>query len=510
MACSSEPTEEPTSEGEAESSGGDLKVAIVSDPVSLDPHGANENVSNSINSTIYDRLVHMEKDLSIQPALAESFEQIDDTTWEASIRQGVTFHDDTDLNAEVVKANLDRIRDPEVASPIAFLFRMITDVTIIDDYTVHIETEFPFASLPAHLAHPGGSIISLDAINASYEDMENGGQPFTVINEAPAGTGYFKFSEQSPGSSVTLVRNDDYWHEEKAKVDSVTFSVIPEGLTRIAELETGGVDITFPVNPSDVSRVEAGAETSVQQSPSTRMVYLGFNTEEEPFNNRDVRRALHMAVDKQALLDGILDGTGSIADGPIAPDVFGFSDNIDSLEYDPEQAKELLAEAGYPDGFKTTLLTDDERERQDLAQALQYQLAEIGVEIEIDTYEFGTYIERAGLGQSELFLGSWGTVTLDGDYGLYPVFHSDNKGPAGNRSFIDNEEIDRLLQGAREATDEQERLDLYEAAQNELANESPYAYLYFPDIISGVRDDVEGFWQFPSSTLFLRDVELNR
>ncbi|MEC2071922.1 glutathione ABC transporter substrate-binding protein [Alkalihalophilus marmarensis] len=513
VACSSEPSNDPSSDGgeTGESTGGgDLKVAVMSDPVSLDPHGANENVSNSINSTIYDRLVHMETDLTIQPALAESFEQIDDTTWEAKIRQGVTFHDGSELNAEVVKANLDRVRDSEVASPVSFLFGMITDVTVEDEFTVHIETEFPFASLPAHLAHPGGSIISLESIEASYEAMENGGQPFSTVNEAPAGTGYFKFEERSPGQSVTLVKNEDYWHEEKAKVDSVTFTVIPEDLTRIAELETGGVDIIFPVNPSDVSRVENGAETSVQQSNSTRMVYLGFNTEVEPFDDVNVRRALHMAVDKQALIDGVLDGTGVIADGPIAPDVFGYSDNIDRIEHDPEQAKELLAEAGFPDGFQTTILTDDDRERQDLAQALQYQLAEIGVDIEIDTYEFGTYLERAGQGQSELFLGSWGTVTLDGDYGLYPVFHSANKGPAGNRSFIDNEEIDSLLQQAREATDDQERLDFYEAAQNELAAESPYAYLYFPEIIAGVRDDVEGFWQFPSTTLFLRDVELNR
>ncbi len=450
----------------------------------------------------------MDQELTIQPGLAESLEQIEETTWEAIIRQGVSFHDGSELNAEVVKANFDRILDPEVASPIAFLFGMITEVTVIDEFTVHIETEFPFASLPAHLAHTGGSIISPELIEASYEEMANGGQPFTAANNSPSGTGYFAFDNHISGQSVTLVNNENYWSEDKAKVDSVTFNVIPEDLTRIAELETGVIDIIFPVNPSDVSRIEASDEMYIQQGNSTRLAYLGFNTEVEPFNDVNVRRALHMAINKEEIVDGVLNGIGIPAYGPLAPDVFGYSENIDSIEYDPEEAQRLLVEAGYPDGFQTTLLTDDDRERQDLAVFLQSQLAEIGVEMTIDTYEFGTYLERAGQGQSEIFLGSWGTVTLDADYGLYPVFHSSNKGPAGNRSFLDHAEIDELLEQARQEIDADARLALYEEVQNKLAEESPYAYLYFPDMISGVRGEVEGFWQYPSSFFYLRDVTI--
>jgi len=510
-ACSSDSTTDSTNEnGNTEGqAGGDLQIGVVSDPVSLDPHGANETVANTINATIYDRLVYMDQDSMIQPGLAESLEQIEDTVWEAKIREGVTFHDGEILNAEVVKLSLDRVRDPEVAAPVAFLFGMVTDVRVVDVYTVHIETEFPFAPLPAHLAHTAGSILSPKLIEQSYEDLANGENPFAAANEHPAGTGYFKFESQQPGNSVTLSKNEEYW-DEAAKVDTVTFKVIPESLTRIAELETGDIDINFTVDPSDVNRLNSGAETEIVQVNSTRMVYLGFNTEKEPFDDVNVRRALHMAVDKDALVQGILDGVGIPANTPIAPGVFGYSEGIDAIEYDVEQAKELLAEAGFENGFDVTLLTDDNRERQDLAVALQAQLAEIGVNVTIDTYEFGTYIERAGAGQMEIFLGSWGTVTLDADYGLYAVFHSANIGPPGNRSRIVNPELDELLDAARKEGDAETRIDLYAQAQNKLYEESPYAYLYFPDNISGIRSDVEGFWQYPSGYFYLRDVQLNR
>lgn len=487
-----------------------LQVGVMSDPVALDPHGANENVSNSINATIYDRLVYMDEDLEIQPGLAESFEQVEDDVWEFEIRQGVTFHDGAELNAEVVQMNFDRILDPDISSPVAFIFDMIEEIELVDEYTLRFHTEFPFAPLPSHLAHPGGGIVSPEQIEASYEAMEEGGSPFEVANEAPAGTGYFQYEEYEPGNYVTLARNDEYWDDEQAKVEGVSFRVIPESLTRIGELETGGLDVVFPVNPSDVDRIEEAEGVELYEQNSTRMAYLGFNTEVEPFDDPLVRQAIHKAINKEDLIDGVLNGTGIVADGPIAPDVFGYSEDIDTLDYDLEEAHELLAEAGYEDGFEVSLLTNDDRENEDLSQLLQAQLSQIGIDVSIDMYEQGTYLELAGEGDTEMFIGSWGTVTMDADYGLYPVFHSSNHGAPGNRSFLDNPEIDELLTDGRQATEDEERLQVYEEAQNLLAEESPYAYLYYPNIITGLSEDVSGYWQYPSSFYYLRDVELNR
>ncbi|WP_246125602.1 glutathione ABC transporter substrate-binding protein [Alkalicoccus halolimnae] len=519
-ACAAEPENNNTSEEEGspenaeeqEMVGGEeyLQFGIASDPVSLDPHGANENVSNSINSTIYDRLVYFNEDLEIEQGLAEDLEQIEDDVWEVTVREGVTFHDGEELTPEVIQRNFERILDPDMGSPVAFIFDMIEDITVVDDSTLHITTEYPFAPLPSHLAHPGGSIVSPAIIDASYENLENGEDPFEAAQDGPAGTGYFQYEEYEPGNYVRLAKNEEYWDEEQAKVEGISFRVIPEGLTRIGELETGSLDIAYPINPSDMDRLEEADGVGVQQSESARMAYLGFNTEASPFDDADVRRAVHMAVNKEDIIEGVLAGTGREADYPIAPEVFGYSEDAATVEQDLEEAEQLLSEAGYEDGFETTLLTNDDRENEDAAQLIQAQLSQIGIEVSIESYEQGTYLEMAGEGNSEMFLGSWGTVTLDADYGLYPVFHSNNKGAAGNRSFLDNEEIDALLTEARQESDEEERLQLYEEAQNLLVEESPYAYLYYPDLVAGVSEDVEGFWQVPSSFHFLRDTEINR
>src|SRR5690625_4075918 len=285
-ACADEPdsNEENAVENETENDGGNLVVDIASDPVSLDPHAANDGNSLYVMNAMYDTLVALDTNLELQPALAESFEQIEETVWEAQIREGVTFHDGSELNAEVVKANLDRVLDPDVGSSLAFLFDMIESVEVTGEYTVEITTAFPFSALPLHLAHPGGHIISLESIEDDYEAMESGEEPFASVNENPVGTGYFKYEDRSHGENITLVKNEDYWGEE-AQVDSVTFKVVPEDLTRIAELETGEANIIYPVNANDIEQIDNTEGTHVKQSDSSNLTYIGMNTEQAPFDD---------------------------------------------------------------------------------------------------------------------------------------------------------------------------------------------------------------------------------
>ncbi|MFC4737364.1 glutathione ABC transporter substrate-binding protein [Bacillus daqingensis] len=486
-----------------------LQIGVQTDPVALDPHGANENVANAINSSVYDRLVYVDEDLEIVPGLAEEFEQLDEMTWEFNIREGITFHDGEELNAEVVQMNFERILDEDIGSPVAFIFDMIEEVEVIDDYTVQMTTDVPFAPLPSHLAHPGGGIVSPALIEASYEEMEEGGSPFNAANTQAAGTGYFQLEDYNSGEYVTFSRNEDYWNGE-ANVEGVTFRIIPEPLTRIGELETGGIDISVPVVPSDIGRVEQADGVNLNEQPSSMLAYLGFNTDVEPFNDPEVRRAIHMALNKDDIIEGVLNGTGIKADGPIAPEVFGASENLDALEYDPEEAEQMLRDAGVEEGFEVSLLTSESQDSIDAAELIQAQLSVLGIDVSIESYEIGTYLEMAGDGDTEMFYGTWGTVTMDADYGLYGPFHSSNAGPPGNRSFIENDELDSLLEAGREAQTEEERLEIYEEAQNLLIEESPYAFLYYPSSISAVTDDVEGFWQYPSGYYYLKDVELNR
>src|SRR5690625_75449 len=489
------------------SESGELVVDLASDPVSLDPHAANDGNSLYVMNAMYDTLVAWDTDLELQPALAESLEQIEDTIWEAKIREDVTFHDDSELNADVVKANLDRILDPAMGSPLAFLFDMIESVEVIDAYTVHITTEYPFSALPLHLAHPGGHMISLESIEADQEAIEKGDDPFASVNEQPVGTGYFKYEERENGEFITLVKNENYWGDE-AQVDSVTFKVVPEDLTRIAELETGEADIIYPVNANDIEQIDNNDGTHVKQSESASLSYVGMNTEQEPFDDPLVRRAVAMAIDNEPIIEGVTDGVALPAAGPLAPTVFGYSDELTPIEQDVEEASELLAEAGYEDGFTATIATND-RTTSDIAEIIQSQLNEIGIELDIEMMETGAYLEQTANGETDMHVGSWGTVTLDADYGLYPMFHSENAGAPGNRSFFSNEEVDDLLEQARQTTDDEERLELYEEAQQIIIDEAPIVPIYHSILLAGLRDEVNGFYQYPSSFPFLRDVTLD-
>lgn len=482
-----------------------IVVDLISDATSLDPHAANDGNSLYVMNTIYDNLVAMNKDLEIEPALAERLEQIEPTIWEAKLREDVVFHDDSKLDAKVVKANLDRVLDPEVASPLAFLFDMIEEVEVIDKYSLQIKTKEAFAALPLHLAHPGGHIISQPMIDASYEALEAGDDPFAVVNDNAVGSGYFKFEERSHGESVDLVKNEAYWGVE-ASTDHLKFKVVPEDLTRIAELTNDDAQVIYPVNANDRSEVDANDSTRIQETESASLSYLGINTEVQPFTDKKVRQAIAYAVDSQAIVDGVTDGIAIPAKGPLAPTVFGHNKDLKGRQADLEKAKELLKEAGFEDGFETSILVND-RTTADIAELIQEQLEAIGIKADINQLETGAYLDASASGNTELFMAGWGTVTLDADYGLYPMFHSQNKGAPGNRSFYENKEVDQLLEKARSETDERKRQELYFKAQDIIVDEAPIVPIYHTVFLTGLSEEIEGYFQYPSSFPFLRDVK---
>ncbi|WP_096202863.1 glutathione ABC transporter substrate-binding protein [Bacillus sp. FJAT-45350] len=489
--------------------GGDLTIAIPSDAVSLDPQGSNDSPSSNVQVNIYDSLIYHDENLELQPALATEWELVEDNVWKITLREGVQFHDGSELTAEVVKANFDRVLDPDVASPRSFLFDMINETKVVDDYTVHFVTEFPFSPLPSHLAHSGGGIISLNAIQADYEAMEAGQDAGSYVSANPSGAGPFVFEEWVPGQYIKLVKNDNYWGEP-AKIDSVTFSIVPESLTRVAELETGNTHIIEQVQPTDISRIEGTPGIGIDRTESLSSAYIGFNTEKAPFDDIRVRQAVTMALDKEIVVNNILDGVGTIAYGPLAANVFGYSDEIEVLEYDVEAAKALLAEAGHADGFSTTIWTNDNPQRMDLAEFVQAQLKEIGIDVSIEVLEWGAYLENTANAQHDMFILGWVTVTADADYGLYALFHSKNHGSAGNRSFIADPELDALLDQARQEADPDVRAELYKEAQQIIVTEAPVTYTHFTHYVNGVNENVQGFWQHPNGMMQLQNVTITQ
>jgi len=509
--CASEPEESSAtgggSEEEGSGSGGDLVIANLSDAVSLDPAGVNDVPSYDVQTNIFERLVKQDENMELQPLLAESWEAIDDVTWEFKLQEGVTFHDGSEFNADVVKTNVERVLDPDVAAPAASYLAMIDEIEVVDDYTIRFITEFPFSALPSHFAHNVGGMISKEQIEDDYAAMEEGKEPGTVINENPTGTGYFKFESWTPGDSIKLVKNEDYWDGE-AKLDSVTFKVVSEDLTRIAEIETGDSHITNPLSPSDIEQVKGTDGVHVTEQDSVALDYIGFNVTQEPFDDEKVRQAVTMAIDKEQIVDGIYNGVGELAIGPLAPAVPGYDDSISGLEYNVDKAKELLAEAGYEDGFSTTIWTNDSRERIDVATNVQAQLKEIGIDLEVEILEWGAYLDKVDNGEQEMYILGWSNSTATADTGIYPLFHSENLGNAGNMSFLEDDDIDALIEEARREMDEEKRNDIYSEIQEDLVDIAPMIYVLHQKYSLGVRDEVKDLIQLPTKVLYLKDTYL--
>lgn len=493
--------------GDDTTAGGDLIILSQSEAVTLDPQMATDVPSSNVSTNIYDTLVTFDENMNIVGSLAEEFKQVDDTTWEFKLRSGVKFHDGSDLTADDVVATFNRVLDPNVGSPRAFLYEMITNVEAVDELTVRFTLEYPFAPFPAHLAHEGGSILSEESIQKDYEEMAKGETAGAYIGTNPIGTGYFKLEQWEPGDYLKLVRNDDYWGE-KAKLDSVTFRVVDEALTRIAELEVDNAHIIEPLNPSNMAQVENIAHASVYKRASLSLAYIGFNMEKEPFNDVRVRQAISHAIDKTQILEGIYEGTGVPAVGPLAPDVWGYDPSVKPLEYDLEKAKSLLAEAGYADGFSTTIWTNDNPDRMKMAEYVQAALKELNIEVKIEVMEWGTYLAQTAAGNHDMFILGWSTATADADYATYPLFHSSNVGEPGNRTFTKDAELDKILEEARVETDETKRKELYRQAQEKLVEIAPMIYLLHTDLIVGVNDKVQGFSISPSGMFQLKDVTL--
>src|SRR5699024_965176 len=301
-----------------------------------DPHGSNDVPSEQIRDTIYEPLVTQNENFEIVPVLAEEYEQVDDTTWENKLREGVTFNDGSEFNAEVVKANVERVKDPAKASARSFLLDMVTEVEVVDDYTVRLITEYPFAPLVNNLTHGAGKMISKDLIDADYQNAldeagsdltleeyydlraEGGDEHEAVANEIssyvgqlvetePDGTNYFKFDSRSPGEQTSVVRNDDYWGDT-ALLDGVDFKVVSEPGSRIAELESGTSNAILATLSSNIERVESNEDVTLLRNESVSIDYIGFNTEKEPFNDPRVRQAITHAFDSEAVLEGVYNG----------------------------------------------------------------------------------------------------------------------------------------------------------------------------------------------------------
>ncbi|MDI2587798.1 glutathione ABC transporter substrate-binding protein [Psychrobacillus sp. NEAU-3TGS] len=476
----------------------ELIVVRLSDATNLDPHFITDIPSaNILYQKVYETLVRPDENFETQPGLAKEWNVIDDTTWEFKLQEGVTFHDGTPFNADAVKATMDRLLDPAVGSPQREKFSMIEEIEIVDELTVRFHLSYPYAPLLSILASQEGSMISPTAITENPE----------ALKENPIGTGPYTFEKWISGQEVSIVKNPDYWGEEAA-VERVVFKVVPEDATRLAMIETGEAHINDQVPVTEIERIEASDTMELYRTEGLAVEYLGFNVEKEPFDDLRVRQAISHAIEREAIISGVYNDVGTLANSAMSPKVFGYSESSKPLAYDLNAAKKLLKEAGIEEGYKISLLTSDRKERINMAEVIQSQLKGIGIDVEIQVMEYGAFIEMTNNGEHEMFISGWGNATGDGDYNQYNLFHSSSHGPAGNSFYYTNPEVDQLIEQARQETDQEERKALYEKVLQIELDEAVYVPIRNYEHLAVSNKNVSGYWLNASNYLMIENVKI--
>ncbi|MFD1039745.1 ABC transporter substrate-binding protein [Virgibacillus byunsanensis] len=457
-----------------------LKIANDQEPAGLDPHTTPAHSSVRVYSKVYEGLVTFDENMEVVGQLAEDWEQPDDSTYIFNLVEGVTFHNGEEMTAEDVLYSFERILDEATASHIASYFSDVTNIEVMGDYQIKFELEEPNATFLTNLTNSSAAIVSQQVVE------ENGD-----LQQVAVGTGPFVFEEWVPDNSVTLSKYEDYYVEDVPKLDRVEYYTMKEESSRLSAIRTGEIDMTTLTAKSS-ELLDGEEEINIMDYQSLEYSYVGFNTDKEPFNDERVRQALSMATDRESIVDIVWDGDALVS-GPIAPAMGDWSIDVEQeaiYQRNIDEAKQLLADAGYPDGFSTVITTASTyADMVDTAQLLQQQWKEIGVEAEIEQIEWGDYIDTWSNTSADILIGRNGSGT-DPDRAMNYFFNTEGSANVWNFS---NENYDEMVAKGKRTIDQAERKQVYVEAQEELLQLSPNLFLVSPKNYVAVRDGVEGF-----------------
>lgn len=452
-----------------------LVYAQISEGKSLDPQDSTDQYSQNVTTQIYDRLIEIdETNGNLIPGLADSWEKLDDKTLLLHLNTKAKFHNGEDFTAKDVKFTLERAKSlPKVGH----LYKLIDTIDIIDDDTVKIVTSEPFAPLVNHLSHKSAAIISEKYFAEKDKDY--------FLN--PIGTGAYKYNDWSMGEKITLTANKDYF-KGSPSIETVIIKAIPEENSKVIGLETGEIDIASTIQTIGRTTIINGDYLTFMERPSVSTSYIGLNTRKGVLQDKEIRRAIAMGIDRESVIKALIDGDVKIAGSFLAPVVFGYSDDVEVLEYNPEKAKEILNGKN----IKLVYATSNSQLNAQIAEVVQAQLKEVGVDVEIQTLEWGAFLTATANGDLDMFAMGWGPSTSDGDYGLYPNFHSKQLGAAGNRTYYSNATMDKLLEDARSEMDVEKRKNLYIEATKIINEDVPLIPMYYSNTTVGVSNNLVG------------------
>ncbi len=470
---------------------GRVVIAQGVDPTTLDPQNHEETPAYNVLLNLYDTLLFRDKDLKIIPWLAESWRVVNPTTWEFKIRRNVKFHNGEEVDAEAVKFSLERIINPELKMRQAPNFTLIDKIEAVDKHTVWILTKKPFPTLENQLVLRGA------IVPPKYFREKDG----PTLAKNPVGSGPYKFVKWAKDEAITLEANEQWWGGAP-KVKTLVFRPIPEHTTRVAALQAGEADIVTNVPPHLVKQVEDNAKLYTSKAPSVRTLFVWIYTHkydkehqlvgpyDGPTKDKRVRQALNYAVNVDEVIKNVLEGNGIRTATVLTSKHFGFDPKLQPVKQDVTKAKQLLAEAGFPNGLDLVLNSPDGRYLKDkeVSEAIAGQLTKAGIRTTVRTHEWGTYLNQMTYvhGAGPLALIGWGNTTWDADGTLPPLFRTGKI-----LSNYHHEQFDSLLDEAATTVDPKGRLALYSKALQIFMDDVPAIPLYQQVDIYGVSKRVK-------------------
>jgi glutathione transport system substrate-binding protein len=500
--CSSNETGGENSENASQKE--EMVIAVNENFISMDPHNTGDTNSNSVQSSMLEGLLGIDPEGKIIPLLAEEYSVSEDALeYTFKLRKEVKFHDGTPFNAEAVKVNFERIMNPDNNLRLNSRgFNLIEGIEIVSEHELKVKLSAPYSGMLTRFA--SAKLISPELIKDGNQD----------ISKNPIGTGPYKFVEWVQGDHLTVEKFEDYWGGND-RVKKITYKPVPENGSRVAMLKTGEADVIYPLPVQNVKELESDKNVEVKKIPSVIARYVSINTTKEPFNDVKVRQALNYAVNKDAFIKVVNSGFGKPLDSIIPSKTIYYAQQ-QSYDYNIEKAKDLLKEAGYPDGFKAEIWGNTNSDTMKGMQFIQQQLKEIGVELEIKSMEEGTLSEEIYGPQTpeeakvQMWYVSWSAYPSDITNATKPLFSSESFPPNGaNTAYYKNDKVDQLFTKANATSDENKQKEIYGDIQSTIYQDAPWIFLGVDEIVAGFRSNVVGVEIAPSGDIMVRDANFN-
>ena len=448
-----------------------LTMIIESSPANLDPRVGTDAQSERIDMLLFDALLRRDEHYNLKPWLAESWEIPNPLTYIFHLRSGVRFADGRPLTGRDVKWTIDSMTSGKIRTPRAASYSLIDHIDTPDDRTVIIHLKEPYASLLWNLSDGAIGIVP-------YGSDE-------TFNLHPVGSGPFKLVSLSQDKDIVLARNDEYWNKH-ARVSRVRLLIVPDTTTRALELRKGSADVAINALTADmVAALQSDPKLAIEISPGSIYQYLAMNLRDPILKDVRVRRALAYAIDRQAIIHYLIRDMARPAASILPPEHWAYDPNVRTYNFDPQHARKLLDEAGYPERngvrFHLTMKTSTEESTRLLAAVLQHQLADVGIALDIRTFEFATFYADVQKGAFQLYSLTWVGGNEDPDI-FEHVFDSASFPPKrANRGYYSNRKVDALIAEGRRTVDQQRRKQIYAQLQEIIAEDLPYINLWYRD-----------------------------